>query len=144
MILNKLCIYHLSSISGLKFLRMNNSGSRNTRSNAPGIFAAFPPWTEPTEGNIYNKMKIRVNHALEFLEKEFPDKKTRPTLTHLAIKALGECARVCPDINGKIAFGRFVPYSTIDVSCLVDVEGGNDLAMALIEGVDKMSLEDVG
>ena len=85
-----------------------------------------------------------MEHALKFLEQEFPDKKNRPSLTHLAIKALGETARVCPDINGKIAFGRFVPYPTIDISCLVDVGGGNDLAMTLIEGVDKMSLEDIG
>lgn len=51
-------------------------------------------------------MEIRVGHAIDYLEKQFPDKHGRPTLTHLAIKAVSECARVCPDINGKIAFGR--------------------------------------
>jgi hypothetical protein len=85
-------------------------GAANIR---PRRKICFATWTEPTEGNIYNKMKIRVNHTLEFLEKEFPDKKTRPTLTHLAIKALGECARVCPDINGKIAFGRVLNVSIL-------------------------------
>jgi hypothetical protein len=66
----------------------------------------FATWAEPAEGIIHNRMEIRVGHALDFLEKEFPDKHARPTITHLAIKAAGECARVCPDINGKIAFGR--------------------------------------
>lgn len=118
-------------------------GAVNVRARRKIMFAT---WSEPSEGVIHNRMELRVGHALDFLEKEFPDKQTRPTLTHLVIKAAGESARFCPDINGKIAFGKvnifvtqFVPYKTIDISCLVDVDGGNDLAMCLVEGVDKMS-----
>lgn len=55
---------------------------------------------------IHNKVEIRVGKALDLLEKEFPEKLTRPTLTHLVLKAAGESARACPEINGKIAFGR--------------------------------------
>ncbi len=36
-----------------------------------------------------------------------------------------------------------MPYETIDVSCLVDIEGGKDLAFVCIKGVDKMSVEDI-
>lgn len=36
-----------------------------------------------------------------------------------------------------------MPYETVDVSCLVDIEGGKDLAMICVEGVDKMSVEEV-
>ena len=36
-----------------------------------------------------------------------------------------------------------MPYDTIDVSCLVNIEGGKDLAMICIKGVDKMSVEDI-
>jgi hypothetical protein len=38
---------------------------------------------------------------------------------------------------------KFVPYETADVSCLVDIGGGKDLAMVCIKGVDKMSIEDI-
>ena len=40
-------------------------------------------------------------------------------------------------INGKITFGKFIPFNSVDVSCLVDVKGGKDLAAILIEEVDK-------
>ena len=36
-----------------------------------------------------------------------------------------------------------MPYKSVNVSCLVDVEGGRDLAMVLVEGVDKMSVEEI-
>jgi pyruvate/2-oxoglutarate dehydrogenase complex dihydrolipoamide acyltransferase (E2) component len=38
---------------------------------------------------------------------------------------------------------QFVPYKTVDVSCLVNVEGGKDLAMTCLRGVDKMSIMDI-
>lgn len=31
----------------------------------------------------------------------------------------------------------------MDVSCLIDIEGGKDLAIVCIRGVDKMSVEDI-
>ncbi len=27
-------------------------------------------------------------------------------------------------LNGKLIFGKFVPFDTVDVTCLVDIEGG--------------------
>jgi len=46
-------------------------------------------------------------------------------------------------VNGKIVFGRFVPYDTVDVSCLIELENGEDLASVLVEEVDKKSFEDI-
>lgn len=46
-------------------------------------------------------------------------------------------------MNGKIVFGKFIPYKTVDVSCLVDVGGGKDLAALLVTEVDKLKLEDI-
>lgn len=46
-------------------------------------------------------------------------------------------------MNGKIVFGKFIPYKTFDISCLVDVEGGKDLAALLVEDVDKKNLEEI-
>jgi len=51
--------------------------------------------------------------------------------------------KTAPDVNGRIAFGKFIPYTNCNVSCLVDIEGGKDLASVTVEDVDKMSIEDV-
>jgi hypothetical protein len=65
-------------------------------------------------------------------------------LTHLGIKALGQGLVAGKDcMNGKIAFGKYIPYKTVDVSCLVDVGGGKDLAAVLVENVDKQNLEEI-
>lgn len=36
-----------------------------------------------------------------------------------------------------------MPYESVDVSCLIDIEGGKDLAIICLKGVDKMSVEDI-
>jgi hypothetical protein len=45
-------------------------------------------WSNPTEGVIINKMKIRVDKTLDFLQ-TIP-KENRPTLTHYVIRGIGE------------------------------------------------------
>ena len=36
---------------------------------------------------------------------------------------------------------QFLGYEGVDVSCLVDIGGGKDLAMVLVKGVDKLSVD---
>lgn len=36
-----------------------------------------------------------------------------------------------------------MPHSTVDISCLVDIEGGKDLAMILVEQTDKKSVKEI-
>ncbi len=38
---------------------------------------------------------------------------------------------------------QWVPYDSVDISCLIDVEGGKDLAVVCVKGIDKMSVEDI-
>ena len=63
------------------------------------------------------------------------------TMTHFVIKALGQLIASLPDLNGKLVFGKFYPHDSVDVSCLVDIEGGKDLAMILIKETDKKSVK---
>jgi hypothetical protein len=44
-------------------------------------------------------------------------------------------------LNGKLVFGKFVPYETADISCLIDVEGGKDLAMICVRDAGNKSVE---
>ncbi len=46
------------------------------------------------------------------------------------------------DLNGKISFGKYIPFDKINVSCLVSI-GEKDLAMMLIEDIDKLYIEDI-
>jgi len=65
-------------------------------------------------------------------------------MTHVCIKAVAECLNAGrKTINGKIVFGKFVPASTVDVSCAINVGDGADLAVILIENADKKSFEDI-
>lgn len=52
--------------------------------------------------------------------------------------------RQSPDMNGKLIFGRFVPYKTCDVSCFVNVDGVHDVGMFLIKDVPHKSIEQIG
>ena len=61
-------------------------------------------WTPPSEGVITLRLPIRVDKVLKLIE-SLPKEK-RPTLTHFAIKAIGELLVQCPDLNGKLVFGK--------------------------------------
>lgn len=55
------------------------------------------------------------------------------TLTHVVIKAVAECINVSKKkICGKIVFGKFIEFPTIDISCLVNIGEGDDLAALLV------------
>lgn len=65
-------------------------------------------------------------------------------MTHVCIKAVAQCLNAGRrTINGKIVFGKFVPFPTVDVSCLINVGDGSDLASILVENADKKSFEDI-
>lgn len=71
-------------------------------------------------------------------------KEDRPTMTHLAIKAMALILDVSRDnLNGKIIFDKFVPFDTVAVTCLVEIGGGEDLAAVTIDNVDKMTMVDI-
>ena len=46
-------------------------------------------------------------------------------------------------LNGKIVFGKFVPFPTVDISGLVDVDGGKDLAVVLVKEADKLNFDQI-
>ena len=98
-------------------------------------------WPPPSDGLIYNRIPLRVDTVLKFIQ-SYPEGE-RPTLNHFIIKACGEVLKANPHLNGKLIFGKFVPYRSIDVSCLVDIDGGNDVGMVLVRDVASKSVEDI-
>lgn len=60
-------------------------------------------WTDPTEGVITVRVPVRTEKVNEIVHAQ---KDKHITLTHFAIKAVGECLSTLPDINGKLVFGK--------------------------------------
>lgn len=99
-------------------------------------------WEPPSDGLIFNNIKIRLDSVLKHINTYPQDK--RPTITHYVIRACGEVLRQSPDMNGKLIFGRFIPYETCDVCCFVNVDGVNDVGMFLIKDVPNKSIIEIG
>ncbi|CAK66235.1 unnamed protein product (macronuclear) [Paramecium tetraurelia] len=100
-------------------------------------------WSAPTEGIIYNLVEIDLTNTMKYLQSK-QAKDSRVTLTHICIRAVAECISATrKKICGKIVFGKFVEFPTIDVSCLVNIGEGDDLAALLVQNADKKTFEDI-
>lgn len=104
---------------------------------------AIATWNSPKEGNIYGKLTIDMTNALKYIEylRDLTQKKI--TITHLIGKSVGMALAECPDINGRILFGRYIPHKTADVSFLVSLENGKDLDRLKITSIDQKSISQI-
>ena len=64
-------------------------------------------------------------------------------VTHIGIKAIGVAMKEAPFMCGRLIWGKFFPYPSVDVGCLVNIDGGKDLANAKIPNADKTSYVDI-
>jgi len=100
-------------------------------------------WSSPTEGNIYGLMEIDATSALAYV-KELREKTGKHiSITHVALKAIGLGIQAAPSLNGRIVLGRFVPHKSVDIGCLVAIDGGKNLANAKITDCDKRSVSNI-
>ena len=89
-------------------------------------------WDAPREGNIYGKLTVDATQALRYLETVRERTGEKVTITHLVGKAVAMALRKAPTLNGRIVWGKFEPFPTVDVAFLVALEEGNDLAKAKV------------
>lgn len=104
---------------------------------------AIATWTPPREGNIYGKLTLDVGQAQAYLEHVRETTGHKVTITHLVGKAIGMALAQSPGLNGRVVFGRFVPFETVDLSFLVVVEGGSDLAKVKVREIDGKSVAEI-
>jgi len=97
-------------------------------------------WSSPREGNIHGVLECDVTKALSYIQEVRDKTGKHVTLTHVAMKAVGLGLREAPTMNGRILLGRFIPFDSIDMGCLVALEGGQNLANAKITHADKRTL----
>jgi pyruvate dehydrogenase E2 component (dihydrolipoamide acetyltransferase) len=104
---------------------------------------AIATWSSPSEGNIYGKLTVDITEALAYLEHLRQATGEKVTITHLVGKACGEALKQAPTLNGYLRLGAYVPHKTVDVSFLVALEEGGNLAKAKMCDIDKKSVADI-
>lgn len=100
-------------------------------------------WSAPSEGTIYGVLNINAEPLIAYLDKLERETGQKVTVTTAVLKALAFGLKAAPGINCRLVGGSFVPRASVDVSCLVALEGGKDLANAKIERTDELKLTDI-
>lgn len=104
---------------------------------------AIATWSPPAEGNIYGKLTVDATQALAYLAWLRQTTGRRVTLTHLVGRAVAAALAQAPGLNGRILWGRYIPHTTVDVSFLVVLEEGGNLAKAKVSQADRKSVVEI-
>ncbi len=104
---------------------------------------ALASWDGPREGNIYGKLTVDATEATRFIAWAREKTGYKITITHLVGKAVAAALAKSPGLNGRIFFGSYIPFDHVNLSFLVSLEDGQDLAKALIEDIDKKNLSEL-
>lgn len=104
---------------------------------------AIATWSPPAEGNIYGKLTLDVGDALQYVEHLRKKDGEKVTIAHVVGKAVGKALEAAPGLNGRIVFGKFVPHQSVDVTFLVALENGKDLAKTKIANTNERTISDI-
>jgi pyruvate dehydrogenase E2 component (dihydrolipoamide acetyltransferase) len=103
---------------------------------------AIATWKAPAEGNIFGKLTVDATHLLAYAEYLRRTTGEKVTVTHLVGKAVANALAKTPSLNGRIHLGRYIPHDTVDVTYLVALEEGMDLAKAKVANADRKSVRE--
>ena len=98
---------------------------------------AIATWGAPDEGNIYGKLTVDATELLKFMDHVLEKTGEKVTITHMVGKAVAMGLAKAPGLNGRIAWGTYIPHTTVDITYLVALQEGADLAKVKIAELDK-------
>jgi len=104
---------------------------------------AIATWGPPDEGPIYGKLTVDATEALAYLAHLRATTGEKVSITHLVGKVVGNALAQTPSLNGYLRLRSYVPHSSVNVTYLVALEEGADLAKAKVDNIDKMSVVEV-
>ncbi|HMU38893.1 MAG TPA: 2-oxo acid dehydrogenase subunit E2 [Pseudomonadota bacterium] len=104
---------------------------------------AIASYSAPREGNIYGKLVVDATPGLSYLDDLRKKTGEKVSMTHLVGRAVAEALKQAPTLNGRIVLGSFEPFPTVDISFLVALEDGSDLARAKVCEADKKSVAEI-
>jgi pyruvate dehydrogenase E2 component (dihydrolipoamide acetyltransferase) len=105
---------------------------------------AIGTWRTAYDPSVYGTLSVRMDKALDYIEKFRLRTGKRLTVTHLVTKACAEALRRCPDANALLRFNKIYLRKRITISILVvqtdQGDGKTDLTAAKIDNADQKSL----
>lgn len=108
---------------------------------------AIGTWRTAYDPTVYGTLTLRMEQALDYIEKFRQRTGVRLTVTHLVVKACAEALRRCPDANAILRFNKIYLRKKVTISVLVvqtdQGDGKVDLTAAKIEDADKKSLLEI-
>src|SRR6266545_2390347 len=104
---------------------------------------AIATWGAPNDPNIYGKLTVDAGPALDYLERLAKETGEKASVTHLVARAAAIALARTPTLNGRIVFGRYRPHDTVDISFLVALDEGADLAKVKVERADQKSVAEI-
>lgn len=100
-------------------------------------------WNNPFGPEIRAALKVNITRTASLCETQSESTGKKITLTHIITKAYAGVIAKFPKLRGKLSFGSFVPYETIDIGCLVAIDEGKDLGVVCIQSADKKTLTEI-
>lgn len=101
---------------------------------------AMSSWGEPSDPTCFGTVEVNCEKVDSYLEKyNQANPEAKVTYTHYFLKALGVIFRDVKGINGKIVFGNFIPYDSVSVNTLVNIDDKN-LAGVLVKNCDSLNI----
>jgi pyruvate/2-oxoglutarate dehydrogenase complex dihydrolipoamide acyltransferase (E2) component len=104
---------------------------------------AIATWDAPREGNIYGRLQLDAEEVTRFLTHVREVTGERVTITHFVGRVVGEALAASPGLNGFLRWGVYHRHATADVSFLVALEDGKDLAKVKVEAIDTLPMTEV-
>jgi pyruvate dehydrogenase E2 component (dihydrolipoamide acetyltransferase) len=122
---------------------MGNILAVKQKNISPFRKVAIGTWQTAYDPSIYGTMRVRMDRALEYIDR-FREKHGRKlTVTHLVAKGIARALQDCPEANAVLRFNKIYLRKTIDISLLVLMEsedGQIDLSSAKVDNMDQTSL----
>lgn len=103
---------------------------------------AIATWTAPREGNIYGKLTVEATELLAYVERKRAEG-LRITPTHVVGMAVARALAQAPGLNGYLRLGKFFPHKTTDITFLVALDDGADLAKATVRETERKTVADL-
>jgi pyruvate/2-oxoglutarate dehydrogenase complex dihydrolipoamide acyltransferase (E2) component len=103
---------------------------------------AISTWSAPDNGQIFVQLEIHAEKLKNYIEEIRKKNDKKVTVTHLVGRALGIGLKNS-SLNARLAFGRLLKNKDVDISFLVQLDDGKNLAPTLVRSVDHKSVQEL-
>jgi pyruvate/2-oxoglutarate dehydrogenase complex dihydrolipoamide acyltransferase (E2) component len=108
---------------------------------------AIGTWQTAYDPTVYGSLTIRMEKAIEYIQRFREVHGIHLTVTHLVTKAVAEALRRCPDANAILRFNKIYLRQGVTISVLVvqtdQGDGKVDLTAAKIEHCEQKTLKQI-